>query len=262
MYKKLKKILSVLPWVAVSTTSASNTIPQVDEDAFWQQVYDSRTAYYEKYIGQFPDDILKMGNMTGVWPGGGLFVLQADIIGEGLWAYSTFGMTNPDMPASTMMTDYEIETDDQGRASTYSGTLQSKVQTQSTEGSAGYGYEMLLIAKENAEWPLWFMQWSVNAEIINDAGILDRVEKYQGLTIQDIQVGENEYVNILISKAQHPLPTGVNLPNGKMDLLIATVITDDEMEWSMTNGRSALLAKLIDSGVGQVSERNRKSVVK
>lgn len=262
MNEKLRKILSVLPWLAASTASASNPASQVDEDTFWQQVYDSRAAYYEKNIGQLPDDILKMGNMTGVWPGGGLFVLQADKIGEGLWAYTTFGMTNPDMPASTMMADYQIETDDQGRASKYSGTLQSKEQTKSAEGSAGYGYEMLLIARENAEWPLWFMQWSANAEILNDAGILYRVEKYQGLTVQDIQVGENESVNVLIAKAQHPLPTGIILPNGKMDLLVATVITDDEMQWSMENGREALLAKLIESGVGQVSDRNRKSVLK
>ncbi len=171
-------------------------------------------------------------------------------------------MTNPDMPASTMMADYEIETDEQGRASKYSGTLQSKEQANSPKGSAGYGYEMLLIATESAEWPLWFMQWSANAEILNNAGILDRVEKYQGLTVQDIQVGEKESVDVLIAKAQHPLPTGINLPNGKMNLLVATVITDDEMQWSMENGREALLAKLIESGVGQISNRNRKSVLK
>ncbi|WP_211227864.1 hypothetical protein [Spirochaeta cellobiosiphila] len=56
----------MVPWVAGSTASASTPPPQIDEDAFWQQVYDSRAAYYEKHIGQFPDDILKMGNMTGV----------------------------------------------------------------------------------------------------------------------------------------------------------------------------------------------------
>lgn len=233
MNEKLRKILSILPWVVASTTIASTPVSEVDEDTFWQQVYESRTAYYEKNIGLFPDDILKMGNMTGVWPGGGLFVLQADKIGKGLWAYTTFGMTNPDMPASTMMEGFKTETDDQGRVSKYSGTLQSKEQAKGPEGSAGYGYEMLLIAKANAEWPLWFMQWSANAEILNDAGILDRIEKYQGLTVQDIQVGENESINVLIAKAQRPLPMGTNLPNGKMDILVATVITDDEMQWSM-----------------------------
>ncbi len=252
----------MLPWVTASAASASIAAAQLDEDKLWQQVYDARTAYYENSIGTFPNDILKMGNMTGVWPGGGLFVLEADKVGKGLWAYTTFGITNPDMPANTKMTDYKTETDSQGRVSNYSGTLQSKEQSSSAEGTAGYGYEMLLIAKENTEWPLWFIQWSVNAEILNDAGILDRVEKYQGLTVQDIQVGENESVNVLITKAQSPLPAGVNLPNGKMSLLVATVITDEEMEWSIENGREALLTKLIESGVGQISDRNRKSVLK
>lgn len=262
MNEKLRKILSILPWVATSTAIATPSISETDEGLLWQQVYNSRTTYFEKYIGQFPDDILKMGNMTGVWPGGGLFVLPANKIGKGLWAYTTFGLSNPDMPASTIMEDFKTETDEQGRASKYSGTIQSKEQAKSPEGSAGYGYEILLIANENAEWPLWFIQWSVNAEILNDTGILNRVEQYQGLTVQDIQIGQNEYANFLITKAQQPLPTGSKLPNGKMDLLVATVITDDEMQWSMENGREALLAKLIESGVGQVSDRNRKSVIK
>jgi len=68
MKKTIRKFISVLPWVAASTASASTPTSQADEDAFWQQVYDSRSAYYEKYIGQFPDDILKMGNMAGWRP--------------------------------------------------------------------------------------------------------------------------------------------------------------------------------------------------
>ncbi|WKD48224.1 suppressor of fused domain protein [Microbulbifer spongiae] len=262
MKMKLRKILSVLPFAAEETAVASSASTEVDSEEFWQKVYDERTAYYEKHIGTFPDDILKMGNMTGVWPGGGLFVMPADKLGKGLWAYTTFGMSNPDMPASTVMEDYKIEVDDQGQTSKYSGSLQNKKQAQSPDGAAGYGYEMIIIAKENAEWPLWFMQWTVNAEILNDAGILERVEEYNGLTVQDIQVGESESINVLIAKANKPLPAGLSLPNGKMDILIATVITDAEMQWSMENGRDVLLTKLSESGAGQISDRNRKSVVK
>lgn len=46
-----------------------------------------------------------------------------------------------------------------------------------------------------------------------------------------------------------------------MEFLVATVITDEEMKWSMTNGRNELLNKLIKSGVGQISDRNRSSVI-
>jgi len=39
-----------------------------------------------------------MQNMTGVWPGGGLFVVAAPKIGKHLTVYTTFGLTNSDMP--------------------------------------------------------------------------------------------------------------------------------------------------------------------
>lgn len=260
MKEKLKKLFGILPFAAAA--GATVQANEIDEDAFWQKVYDVRTSYFEENIGAFPQDILKMGNMTGVWPGGGLFVMPGDKLGKGLWVYTTFGLSNPDMPASTMMDDYKIETDEHGRASKYSGTLKGKEPAKMSDGSAGYGYEILLIARENAEWPLWFIQWSVNAEILNDAGILERVEKYNGLTVQEIQVGDNESVNVLIAKAQKPLPAGTVLPNGRMALLVATVITEAEMKWSMENGREELLKKLIAAGVGQISDRHRDSVVK
>ncbi len=257
MKKKLKNILKFLPWVAGTSAGAV----QAEEEDLWQSVYDARASYYEELIGQLPEDILTMGNMSGVWPGGGLFVIPADNLGEGLWVYTTFGLTNADMPATTTMVDYAIETDEQGRPSRYSGTLQSKDPAPTPPGSAGYGYEMLLIAREDTYWPIGFLQWTVNAEITHDAGLLERVENYNGLTVESIQVDDQDWINVLIAKAQAPLPTGSSLPNGSMDLLIATVITEEEMRWSLEHGREALLQKLIDAGVGQVSDRNRASVV-
>jgi ABC-type glycerol-3-phosphate transport system substrate-binding protein len=46
-------------------------------EKLWLATYDARQKYFEKNLGPFPKDILKMANMTGVWPGGGLFVLPA-----------------------------------------------------------------------------------------------------------------------------------------------------------------------------------------
>lgn len=258
IFNKIKRVFTT------SVDSPPDTSPvtsEIDEDDFWQQVYDARAAYYEKHIGQLPDDILKMGNMMGVWPGGGLFVIPADKIANDLWAYTTFGISNPDMPASTVVADYTIETDEQDRPSEYSGSLHKKKPAQNSVGVAGYGYEMVMITKENTEWPLSFIQWAVNAEIQSDTDILNRVEQYNGLTVADIEVSESESINVLIEKARNPLPGSVQLPNGKMELLIATVITDDEMQWSLENGRNVLLAKLIESGVGQISDRNRKSIL-
>ncbi|GAA0709606.1 hypothetical protein GCM10009105_10140 [Dokdonella soli] len=57
------------------------------------------------------------------------------------------------------------------------------------------------------------------------------------------------------------MPTGAELPNGKMQLLVAVTITGEEMQWSMKNRRGKLLQKLRDAGVGQISMLGRKSVV-
>ncbi|KAF0805895.1 hypothetical protein A6D6_01951 [Alcanivorax xiamenensis] len=92
-------------------------------------------------------------------------------------------------------------------------------------------------------------------------GTLKRLEDYNGLTVQEVQVAEDDFVIVLISEARQPLPLGVDLSNGRMDLLVATVITDDEMEWFMGNGRGTLLDKLIAAGVGQVSEWDGKSIL-
>ncbi|MFH7354092.1 suppressor of fused domain protein [Acinetobacter bereziniae] len=64
-------------------------------------------------------------------------------------------------------------------------------------------------------------------------------------------------INVLIAKAQKPLPSAIKLPNGNMQFLVAIVITNEEMQWSMKNGRDALLNKLIDAGVEQISDRKR-----
>ena len=112
------------------------------------------------------------------------------------------------------------------------------------------------------QWPLAFLQWAVSAEISKDVGLLSRVEQYGGLTVEKIVVGGGNSVNVLIDKAQWPLPTGTTLPAGRMQLLVAVTITDEEMEWSMKNGRRALLDRLREAGIGQISSLSRQSVVK
>ncbi len=38
-----------------------------------------------------------MFNLTGLWPGGGLFVIPAAKLGQSLCAYTSCGLSNPDM---------------------------------------------------------------------------------------------------------------------------------------------------------------------
>jgi hypothetical protein len=255
----LHRIAAIFMATTLPMTAATANNDSVS-DSQWQANYEARQKYFEKTVGPLPSDILKMMNMTGVWPGGGLYVIPAPSLGKNLSVYTTFGLTNTDMPTTVQMSNFDLQSDGQ-RATQAKGTLSKKSPPPKRIGAAGYGYEILVVAQSNQNWPLNFLQWAANAEIGYDAGLLSRVEKYDGLTVEQIQVGQGQLVNVLISKANAPLPTGASLPAGTMAVLVATTITDQEMKWSQTNGRAALLKKLIDAGVGQVSNPGRKSVV-
>lgn len=230
-----------------------------DDEELWQATYTERQRFFEATIGPLPDQILKMLNMTGVWPGGGLFVIPAEKIGPALAVYTTFGLTNPDMPTGVQMTAFELDSDGQ-RATKAEGRLETKDPAPKRAGVAGYGYEILVVAQADLRWPLMFLQWAVNAEITHDVGLLSRVEECDGLTVEEIDVGPGGPINVLITKAQPPLPVSAELPSGTMQLLVATAITEEEMRWSMTSGRGGLLHRLQDGGIGQVSLLGRPSV--
>ena len=252
---KLRLFARLLPGLAA--TSVLTAAASDSDEALWQETYSARETFYASQFGPLPGDILNFGHMYVVWPGGGLFVIPTERLGDRLWVYTSFGLTNPDMPASTAPVDPSVTSDE----TQSSGTLAEKALADPPAGAAGYGYELLILAREDAQWPLWVMQWAVNAEIIHDAGILDRVERNDGLTVQGVMISETEAVNVLIAAARDPLPSGGTLPNGNFRLLVATVITDDELTWSMDNGRGALLDRLIENGVGQVSVPGRAGVV-
>lgn len=245
----------------MATLITSATATATTDEKLWQENYDARHKYFERTVGTLPNDILKMLNMTGVWPGGGLYVIPATKIGPDIAIYTTFGFTNPDMPTSVRMVDFKLDSNGKG-TNHADGRLEKKQAAPKRSGAAGYGYELIVVAPAGKNWPLNLLQWAVNAELTNDAGILERVEKYDGLTVEQVYVGTSEPINILISKAQLPMPTGTQLPAGKMEVLVATVITPDEMKWSMKNGRSALTQKLQQAGVGQISKLGRDSVVR
>jgi hypothetical protein len=126
------------------------------KEELWNQVYDARHSHFERTIGPLPSDILKMMSMTGVWPGGGLFVIPPARLGPDVWTYATFGFTNPDMP-TTVTSEAQVETDAEGRQR-MTATLRSKVPAPSVPGRAGYGYEILVLTNGRAEWPLSFLR--------------------------------------------------------------------------------------------------------
>lgn len=244
------------------SVKGSEPAPSV-EVALWQRVYDARSRLFEQHFGSLSNDILKMMDLSGVWPGGGLYVIPTKIAGGPGFIYTTFGLSNPDMPTTVEMVDAQSTSSDSNglRAVGFTGTLRQKAKVRPRTDRAGYGYELIILARENADWPLSLLQWATKAEVGKDADLLGIVEQHQGLTVEQIGIGEGKFVNLLISKAHAPLPDHLDLPNGRMELLVATVVTEDEMRWSMTNGRNNLLVELTKAGVGQVSVLDRSSVV-
>ena len=232
-----------------------------DQERLWQVVYQERAEFIESHFGQLPKDILKIMPLTGVWPGGGVFKLEAPKLDTGRWLYTTFGLSNPDMPTTVTTSHVSVESE-QGNPVSHRATLAKKETVPSYPDRPGYGYEIMVVTDEPADWPLAFLQWAVEAELLHDIDILGRVEKYGGLTTEDIAVGNGACINVLISKALSPMPGAMPLANGEAKLLVATVITDDEMVWSMTHGREALLEQLVTSELGQVSQLNRQSLFK
>jgi hypothetical protein len=231
------------------------------QDNLWLQNYDARQKYFEASIGPLPKDIMKMLNTTVIWPGGGLYAIPAPSLGADLAVYTTFGFTNSDMPTTVRSTDFSLQSE-AGRATRAEGRLEKRQPAPKRPGAAGYGYELIVVAPKAQHWPLNLLQWAVNAELTKDVGLLNRVEQYDGLTVESLEVGAPQPINILISKAASPLPVGTLLPAGKMEILVATVITAEEMAWSMKNGRAALLKKLREAGVGQTSNLSRESAVR
>jgi hypothetical protein len=94
-----------------------------------------------------------MLNMTGVWPGGGLFVIPASKLGPNLAVYTTFGLTNPDMPTRVRMSDFALESDG-ARATHAEGKLQPKQPASGPAGAAGYGHEIFIVTARDQQWPL------------------------------------------------------------------------------------------------------------
>lgn len=254
--------LAVFSILFAFTANADNK----SKENLWLDTFDAREAYFASSVGPLPKNIVKIPSTEEVWPGGGLLTIPAPqfgtrVTGTDLAVYTTSGLTNLDMPTDVRMVGFKLGPDGKKAA----GRLQKKVPAKQRPGAAGYGYELMVITQKGVDWPLRLLQRAVNEELVQDAGLLEKVEKYGGLTFENIDVGERgEYkpVNILIAKALSPLPTGTQLPAGKMEILVATTITAEEMDWSGGYRRIALLEKLKDAGIGQVSMLGRKSVVR
>lgn len=227
--------------------------PPRDDEALWQAVYDARVEVFERALGPLPNDIQKLLNLSGVWPGGGLFKIAAPRLG--LTVCSSFGLSNPDMPARTRSVDAKAA------GTGVSMTLEARTPAWAPDGGAGYGYELLIATRGPADWPLLPLSWFVQMELLNDVDIPGRVRDGQGLTVESLKIDGERKADFLVEPARAPFPTSFELPNGTVQVFVATRITRDEMQWALDNGRPALSEKLTRAGVGQVSDLTRPSVL-
>lgn len=231
--------------------------PPDDEDPVWRGTYDAREKLYERHFGPFPEDVQKLRNLIEVWPGGCLVQFPATKLGT-LWVHSSFGLSNSDMPNSVTLQTYHRD-EASGRSE---ATLVARTPRAVPAGLAGFGYEVLLLTEGPGHWPLRFLNWVVQREILKDLDVLGCVNKNEGFLIEDIALGDDQSSHFFVSRAQQPLPATLQLPAGNCHLLVATAVTREEVDFALLEGGGApLLEKLMASEVGQKSRLNRPSII-
>jgi hypothetical protein len=228
------------------------------EDRKWSATYEAREAFFAQHFGPLPGDLQTLMNLSGVWPGGGLFAIVAERLG-GKGVCTTFGLSNVDMPASTRSKGAEQRAVD--GSVQFSHRLEARTPRWAPPEAAGYGYELIVLTPRPEPWPLGPLSWLVQIEIQDDVGMHERVAEVGGVTLESVGIGGGRKADFLVAPAQPPLPGSAQLPNGTMQLLVATRITRDEMNFARANGPPALLERLVASGVGQTSDLERRSIL-
>jgi len=232
----------------------------VEEEQFAEQVLRAREKFFTSQFGPLPGEIQKLVNLMGLWPGGGLYQFEATRMG-GLGVCTTWGLSNPEMPTRVRLAHLEWTPGEGGP--TFSGHLAPREPCWVPPEWAGYGYEVLVLTPAPATWPLLTLSWLAQMEVLDDVDLLGRVEEAQGVTLEDVKIGDgSQTADFLIEPACDPLPREVSVPNGTMRLLVATRITQDEMTFALQQGRPALLKRLQTAGPGQVSILERPSVIR
>jgi Suppressor of fused protein (SUFU) len=233
-----------------------------DHDAWQAAVRDAREDFYRTHFGPLPDEALKLEQLMAVWPAGCLVQVQADRL-DGLTVSASFGLTDPGLPPSVQVGRSVRERTGwpPWRRREPTRMLAPRAPNPPADGLAGYGFELVVLTVGRDFWPLLLLNWAVTAEILEDADILRRVREHQGLTVQDIDLGEDGPADFLIEPVDSLFPAEHGLPNGAMHLLVATAITRSELTFGLEEGHQALLAKLFEDGPGQVSVLGRDPVV-
>jgi hypothetical protein len=229
---------------------------KLDEE-LWQSVYNARQAFFTKYLGPEPAQIQKV--MTVHWTGGGIFDYETCTIPE-VRAFVSCGLSNPDVPSPGIVTEFQRV--GQLRQVSFDFKIEPRTPRYVPPELAGYGYELLILSGVPDDRYISALVWYIQAEINKDLDLLGRVQKNDGMTIQDISLGRDfGSADFLVCPAFKLIPSSCELPNGQMHVLVATHITRSEMDFSLEKGRRALIDRLKASEYGQLSIPERKSVI-
>lgn len=229
----------------------------VRDEQIWQETYEARQQFFYDHVGSVPPEIQKL--MTVHWPGGGIFDIEESKI-TNTRIFSSFGLSNPDMPSSVRIDEFKRV--EEGDSVKFNSTLKSNIPRFVHPELAGYGYELMLLSGDEDDRFIVPVIWFIESEINHDLDLLGRVLQADGVTIQDVNVGSGQgLADFVVYPAIDVMPSTCVLPNGTMHLLVATYITRAEMDFGRSEGRDALMKKLMDSGVGQVSKFGRDSII-
>jgi hypothetical protein len=235
-----------------------NVLSDDEREKRWQEVYGAREDFFTSRFGTLPGDIQKLMNLMSIWPGGGIFPIEATKM-RGMGVCISCGLSNYDMPTPVRLAKYERS--DNGGSPSFKSQLEPRTPRWVPTDLAGYGYEVMIVTPKPERWPLLPLSWLIQMEILNDVGLLGRVREHEGLTVESVKIGDGtQTADFLINPAVDPLPSSLRFPNGTMHLLVATRITREEMKFSLQNVRPALAERLRQAGVGQTSNLERRSV--
>lgn len=227
--------------------------PTLADPAWHRFVCESRAEFYQRQFGPLPDQIHKLINLSDIWIEGGIYQMAAPRLG-GLGVCITSGLTNPDMPSRWTLARGEDGQD----------VIEPREPRTVPPGLAGYGYELAIITPQPDTWPLLTLSWFVQMEILRDVCLLDHLAAGNGATVEGVAIGDGSRLgHFLVYTACAPVLARVPLPNGLLHLLIATWITEDELDFAKhtEDGRFVLLNRLVDAGVGPVSRLDRPSIL-
>jgi hypothetical protein len=226
------------------------------DESVWQTNYFEREQFFQKHLGTPPETINKL--MSVHWPGGGIFNYQTCSIPE-VRVLASCGLSNPDMPSSAMIADFERVEKDGGVE--FRSRLETRVPRYVPPGLAGFGYELLVFSGTPDDRYLSALVWLIEAEINRDANILGMVHEHGGVTIEGLNLGDPfGKSDFFIYPAMQFVPSSHELSSGALNVLVVTSITREEMNFKINHGSDELARLLHQSPYGQVSVPGRPSV--